>query len=222
MHPTDIPKPIAERMLARRGSLHVFHSLDPAKTALVVIDMQRAFMDPGMPAETPTAREIVPNINRIARALRARGGMVAWVQAAFTRGDWPLYFDYMVTPAVSEAVLAALTEGSPGHDLWPGFEIDDADLRVKKKRYSAFFPGGCDLHDRLAARGIDTVLVTGCLTNVCCEASARDAMMAGYKTFMIADANAARSDDEHVWALASIVQFFGDVRTTDAVLGLIG
>jgi ureidoacrylate peracid hydrolase len=222
MHPVTLPAPIAERLQARRGRLTVFDTLDPARTALVVIDMQRAFMDPGAPSETPAAREIVPNINRLAAALRRRGGTVAWVQAAFERGDWPLFFDWMVTPAISEAVLAALTQGSPMHELWPELDVQLTDIRVKKKRYSAFFPEGCPLPALLRSRQIETVIVTGCLTNVCCEASARDAMMAGWKVFMPADANAARSDEEHVWALASIAQFFGDVRVTDEVLALIG
>ncbi|MBM3484574.1 MAG: cysteine hydrolase, partial [Alphaproteobacteria bacterium] len=85
----------------------------------------------------------------------------------------------------------------------------------------AFFPGACPLPERLRERGIDTVIIVGTLTNVCCEASARDAMMADYKTIMVADANAARSDSEHVGALDSVVQFFADVRTTGEVLGLL-
>jgi ureidoacrylate peracid hydrolase len=59
------------------------------------------------------------------------------------------------------------------------------------------------------------------MTNVCCEASARDAMMDGFKTVMVSDANAARSDAEHVAALATIVQFFGDVRSTDEVVEIL-
>lgn len=221
MHPTEISPAIAERMQRRRGHLHVFERLEPKKTALVVIDMQRAFLDIGAPSETPVAREIVPNINRLATVVRATGGVVAWVQAAFQPGDWPLYFEYMVTPAISAAVLAALTEGAPGHELWASLDVQPGDLRAKKIRYSAFFPGACPLPDRLRERGIDTVLIAGTLTNVCCEASARDAMMADFKTVMVADANAARSDAEHVAALDNVVQFFGDVRTTDDVIGLL-
>jgi len=59
------------------------------------------------------------------------------------------------------------------------------------------------------------------MTNVCCEASARDAMMAGFKTVMVADANAARSDAEHVAALATLAQFFADVRSSDEVLEML-
>ena len=224
MHPTWIPPDIAERMMARRGRLHVFDSIDPRRTALVVIDMQEAFLAPGAPSETPAAREIVANINRLATSVRAAGGAVAWVQAAFKPTgpqSWPLFFDCMVAPALSAAILDALTEGRPGHALWRELDAQPGDIRVKKIRYSAFFPGACELPDLLRARAIDCVLITGTLTNVCCEASARDAMMGGFKVVLVSDANAARSDAEHVASMVSVIQFFGDVRRTEELIAMI-
>lgn len=72
MHPCQLPADIVERMITRRGHLHLFRTLDPARTALVVIDMQNAFLQPGAPSETPVAREIVPNIDP------ARPGGARW------------------------------------------------------------------------------------------------------------------------------------------------
>jgi len=224
MHPVDLPSEIVARLRSRRGKLHLFDALDARRTALVVIDMQHSFVEPGAPSAVATAREIVPNINRIAGALRAAGGTVAWVQATYTRdgpGYWPLFFDYMVTPELSGRILGALTEGAPGHALWSELEVRPGDLRVRKNRYSAFFPGACELPQRLRERQVDSVLIAGTMTNVCCEASARDAMMDGFKTVLVSDANAARSDAEHVASLATILQFFGDVRTTDETIGLL-
>lgn len=224
MHSSELPAPIVERLRRRRGKRHLFDALEPARTALVVIDMQHSFVAPDAPSAVPEAREIVPNINRLAAALRAAGGMVAWVQATYTRegpGYWPLFFDYMVSPELSSRILAALTEGAPGHALWHELQIDPLDLRAKKNRYSAFFPGASDLPQKLQQRGIDTVLIAGTMTNVCCEASARDAMAAGFKTIVVADANAARSEAEHVASLATLAQFIGDVRSTGEVIGLL-
>jgi len=224
MHPNSLPQEIVDRLMTRRGHLHLFESLEPARTALIVIDMQNAFLQPGAPSETPMARAIVPQINRLAQALRVTGGTVAFAQGSFqpTGPDaWPLFFNHMVNPDFSAAILDALTPGRPGHDLWPGLDVQPQDLRVRKNRYSAFFPGACDLPQQLRARGVDTVLIAGTLTNVCCEASARDAMMGDFKTVMVSDANAARSDAEHVAALATLIQFFADVRTTDEVIGLL-
>lgn len=224
MHPNELPAEIVERLRSRRGKLHLFDRLDARHTSLAVIDMQHAFVAPGAPSAVSAAREIVPNINRLARALRGAGGAVAWVQATYTRegpGYWPLFFDYMVTPELSGRILDALTDGTEGHRLWHELDVEPGDLRVRKNRYSAFFPGACELPQRLRERGIDTVLIAGTMTNVCCEASARDAMMDGFKTVVVADANAARSDAEHVASLATILQFFGDVRTTDEIVALL-
>lgn len=225
MHPSTLPQDIIDRLMIRRGALHLYPSLDPSRTALVVIDMQNAFLRPGSPSETPAARAIVPHINRLARALRARGGTVAFAQASFQAAgpeSWPLFFDHMVNPTYAAAILEALTPGRPDHALWPELEVLPGDIVCAKKRYSAFFPGACAIPDQLRQRKIDTVLITGTLTNVCCEASARDAMMADFKTVMVSDANAARSDAEHLAALATLVQFFADVRSTDELLSMIG
>lgn len=224
MHPNELPAEIVERLRSRRGKLHLFERLEARRCALAVIDMQHAFVAPGAPSAVSTAREIVPNINRLAGALREAGGTVAWIQATYTRqgpGYWPLFFDYMVTPELSGRILGALTEGAPGHALWHELDVKPQDLRLRKNRYSAFFPGACDLPDRLREGAIDTVLIAGTMTNVCCEASARDAMMDGFKTVLVSDANAARSDAEHTASLATILQFFGDVRSTDEVLSLL-
>jgi ureidoacrylate peracid hydrolase len=222
---TGLSPEIVERLLSRRnGTLHLFDALDPVKTALVVIDMQRAFLEPGAPSETPAARTIVPRINRLAHALRAAGGTIAFAQATFQRTGpdaWPLFFDHMVSPTLAQSILDALSPGHPLHALWPELDIQPHDLICPKKRYSAFFPGACAIPEALRARGIDTVIITGTLTNVCCEASARDAMMADFRTLVVSDANAARSPAEHRAALDSLAQFFADVRSTDELLAMM-
>lgn len=70
MHPVSGRPEIIERVLARRGRVDWFDRLDPARAALLVIDMQTAFCAPGAPAEVPLARAIVPVINDLTRTLR--------------------------------------------------------------------------------------------------------------------------------------------------------
>jgi len=74
------------------------------------------------------------------------------------------------------------------------------------------------LADVLGSRGVDTVLITGTVTNVCCESTARDAMMLNFKTVMVSDGNAALTDEDHKAALCAFYLTFGDVMTTDAVI----
>lgn len=80
MHKVNIPQWVIDRVISRRGRRHVFDNLDPRKTALLVVDLQNGFMMDGVAHSlVPTAREIVPNVNRIAASLRNSGGLVVWI-----------------------------------------------------------------------------------------------------------------------------------------------
>jgi ureidoacrylate peracid hydrolase len=224
MHETGIPKHVVDSVIRRRGRFHVCEELDPAKTALIVIDMQAAFLAEGAPSEVPAARDIVPNINRLATAMRDTGGVVAWTQGTFADiqyGGWETFFRDMVPPELSARILENLKEGGKGHPLWPDLDVREGDLRIRKNRYSAFIPGASDLERQLREKGIDSVLIAGTLTNVCCESTARDAMQLGFRTVMVSDANATRTDEEHRATLTSFIQSFGDVRTTNSVIGML-
>jgi nicotinamidase-related amidase len=91
----------------------------------------------------------------------------------------------------------------------------------RKTASSAFFPGRCALHELLQGRRIDTVLITGAVANVCCEATARDASTLDYRTIMVADANAAFRDSDLNPTLHTIYRSDGDVRSTADVIALI-
>jgi ureidoacrylate peracid hydrolase len=122
MHKFEVPPEMSERIAARRGRAHAFERIEPKRTALLVIDMQRTFMEPGAPSEVPVARDIVPNINRISRTVRAAGGLVAFSVATFPQipgGGWNSFFDHMVSPEIAQAILKGLAPGAPGRALWP-------------------------------------------------------------------------------------------------------
>lgn len=218
------PPELVSRVIARRGRLHPTDALDPRRTSLVVIDMQRAFTETGAPSETASAKAVIPRINRLARALRAGGGHVAFSQATFSDaedGGWPAFFTRMVGPEAARSILAALRPGHALHALDPALEIAPRDFVFPKCRYSAFAPGASPLPGWLAERGVRTVIVVGTITNVCCESTARDAMQHGYDTIMVADANAARDPAAHQATLETFIQFFGDVLDTEELLALL-
>jgi ureidoacrylate peracid hydrolase len=221
MHPYEIPASIKERVVRRQGKLVGHDSIDAAHTALVVVDMQNYFVAEGFSLEVPAARGIVANINRLARTLRMAGGTVVWVQttAAGALEYWANHHKHMLTPERSKTRLAHLDEKAEGFALYPQLEALPGDLRVKKIKYSAFIEGSSDIHARLKSRGIESVLIAGTLTNVCCESTARDAMMLDYRVIMVADGNASLTDEEHAAALNNFLVFFGDVLTTDDVIG---
>ena len=74
------------------------------------------------------------------------------------------------------------------------------------------------MHEYLQERGIDTLIITGTLTNCCCESTARDAMQMNYKIIFVADANAALTDAAHNATLDNMLMLFADVMTTEEVL----
>jgi ureidoacrylate peracid hydrolase len=221
MHRYFMPDAVKERVLLRQGCLFSHDEIDAARTALVVVDMQNHFVAEGFPAEVPPSREIVPVINRLARALRAAGGHVAWVQttAAGALEHWGNHHKHRMTPEHRDKRLASLDEGAEGFKLFSALESLPGDLRVKKIKYSAFIAGSSDIDAQLRSRGVETVLIAGTATNVCCESSARDAMMLDYRVVMLADANATWSDAEHTATLNTFALFFGDVMTADEAIG---
>jgi len=220
MHNTSIRPEIIERVIARRGKLHWFDALDPKKTALVVIDMQETFCAPGSPAEVASSRGIVGPINTVARALRELGGAVIFVLHANSqfgeKSDWELFFNNVVSGEVREKTIESL---SPGRQkIWQGLEQGNGDITVFKNRYSALISGASNLERVLRNLGVDTLLIAGTKTNVCCESTARDAMMLDFKTVMLSDCCATLSDDEHRAALETFIQQFGDVMTGEEAI----
>ena len=222
MHRVAIRPEIVERVMARRGRLHPFESLDAKRTALLVIDMQNAFVAPGAPVEVPAARDIVAPINRLAAELRRRGVPVIWVLHENQKGgsDWTGFYDVFVAADQRDKAVAALSAGSPMRELWPELKTAPGDARVTKNRYSALIGKSSDLKKLLAEKGIDTLLIAGTKTNVCVECTARDAMMLDYKVVLLSDCTAALSDDEHLATLENVIQQFGDVRSAGEVLSL--
>lgn len=224
MHNSHIPPEVVERVVKRRGKEHIHDDIMPSKTALIVVDMQNAFMPvPVAHAPCDMAPEIVPQINRLAQAVRDTGGVVVWIQTACTAGDKITWSNAhkIVGPERKAKRFTALERGSEGYALWPEMDARPDDLYVEKHRFSAFIQNSSDLDAILREQGIDTVLITGTVTNVCCESTARDAMMLNYKVVMVSDCNAAENDEEHNATLRAIYLTFGDVMDSNMLIDLL-
>lgn len=203
------------RQEERRGRRHAYESLIPARTALIVVDMVAFFIE-----ENPYCRGILPNISRLAETMRTAGGAVAWMlpSPALEHQAWMNEF---YGEKVAALFAGSGGTGSPHERLGGYFSPDPEDIIAEKTAASAFFPHRSNLPEQLQARGIDTVIITGTVTNVCCESTARDAATLGYRVIMAADANAARRDEDHNASLYTIYRTFGDVRPTNDILSLI-
>ena len=216
-----IPDPIVTvRLGAGREHVHISIQSNRAGRGR----MQNAFMLAGVAhALCPMAEKIVPNVNRLAEAVRATGGAVVWIKTTFTDDalrSWSTFFE-MVTPQLRARRVAALTADSKGHELWATLDVRPDDLIVEKDRFSAFIQGSSNLADVLRDRGVDTLLITGTVTNVCCESTARDAMMLNFKTVMVTDGNAAMTDEDHNASLCAFYLTFGDIMSTDMLVACL-
>jgi len=157
---------------------------------------------------------------RLARVVRETGGTVFWIKTTFKDDalkNWSTYFD-MVKPEQGAKRVAALTANSKGHELWASLDVHPDDVIVEKNRFSAFIQGSSNLAEVLREHGLDTVVVTGTVTNVCCESTARDAMMLNFKTIMVTDANAAVTDEDHNASLCAFYLTFGDIMSTSTLV----
>lgn len=184
--------------------------LEPAKTAVVVVDVQRLFTDMvGAPIAPPLA-EVLPKIGKLVGDARRAGATVILVRSIIapeahsrSTNEWP------------EFMRAGMAPGARGTEFDSCLDVQPGDLEVIKQRYSAFF--GTRLDAILRERGIDTVIVLGLTTNVCVQSTARDAWQHDYRTITVADCCAEIGEGSHAASLAWTARNFGMVRTSHDV-----
>ena len=213
-HPSGIPEKIVKKVVARRGRLHAFESIEAARTALVVIDLDMATVE-----GDDQCQRMTPIVNSVASAVRDRGGVVAWVLSRMTA--MPKHFAAILGTDVATKYFNHGQSNGPGTRLWHALERRAGDLLAIKSGASAFFPGKCDLKEQLDLLGVETVLIAGTVTNICCESSARDAAELGYKVIMVSDALAGHAHWLHEATLATFYRIFGDVRPSGEIIVLL-
>jgi ureidoacrylate peracid hydrolase len=216
----EFPQWVTERVIARQGRLHPYDAFDASTTALVIVDLQNYFTQTGYQGECAPSRATFPAVRKLAAAMRAAGGHVIWVQTASDGADsfWSHHHHHMLTPERSARRLVELSAQHVGYAIPEALEPQPDDLRVTKRTYSALAPGSSSLDAELKTLGVRTVLIGGTVTNVCCESTARDAMMLDYATVMVEDLLSAVTPEEHVRCLENWMLFFGDVLSADEVI----
>ncbi len=187
---------------------HSFN-LDKEHTALLIIDMQNYFVHETGDMFLPHGQEIVPNIRTLQEKFRAKnlpliftshshkspeydGGNLTWW--------WPDY----------------CKEGSFGAEIYEEIKPLEGEKLIHKHRYSAF--EGTDLDVNLRCLGVKDLVITGVMTNLCCETSARDAFNKDYRIQFVCDATGTSNEDFHLATLKNISFGFAPVVTTEQVL----
>lgn len=191
--------------------------LDKSRAALLVIDMQRDFVEAGAIMEVPMARARIPEMRRILDRCRADG-----VPVFFTRHVLSDRFDIspLETTYIPRLKTAGMREGTSGAEVIAELAPLPGETVIAKHRYDAFYNTQLDTALR-NVRGpgvVDTVIVIGTVTNICCESTARSAFMRDYKVAFISDANGGLDQASHDATLDIIGKVFGRVMTTDELL----
>lgn len=190
--------------------------ISPEKTALIVIDMQRAFTDKGAPVMVPGALELVPGINELTDVCRRRKIPVIFVRMMHRADFSDLGLKKEMRLIQTNNELEAI-EGWKGTEFCDGLKVLPSDYQVGKIRYSAFTPGSSDLELLLKDLGKDSFIICGILTDVCVSATAMDGMMLGFKVFYVGDLTKTVSDDRQRVALEVLSKHYAKVVTLEQI-----
>jgi len=196
-------------------------SLTPARTALINVDMQRCFVE-GTPLASPDGRALLDTINGLIHTCREAGVLVVHTRVWEARDGSGLGVMAEFSPPF---ILDLITEGSPAAELHEALDVAPDDLIVDKTRYGAFH--GTDLARQLRERGIETVIISGIATNICCETTAREASQHDFRVVFLSDGTATRemngvpAQELQRATLASLGMVFTQVATVADVTGQI-
>lgn len=181
----------------------VKETIDFAKTALVLIDLQKGIVG------VPGGDRVVENAAKLVDLFHRRGGFIVFVNVDFHDGK-----DVLKPP--TDRPFPAGERADDWAVLDPRLDIGNQDYRLTKRQWGAFF--GTDLDLQLRRRGIDTIVLGGISTNRGVEGTAREAFHYGYHQFFIGDAMTAHSEEEHRASIQFIFPYIGRVRSTDGFI----
>jgi len=181
----------------------------PAESALVVIDMQRYFLEPASHAFIPMATEIIGNVRNLVEEYRRMELPVVFTKHALLRSESPgMMASWWGDNLYVDNEMSAIS---------PEFRVGEGDALVRKIKYNAF--AGTDLEGVLRRRDVRSVLITGVMTHLCCETTAREAFVRDFKVFFAIDGTATQSEDLQIASLKTLTDGFAIPVTTEEVLG---
>lgn len=193
----------------------------PAHTALINVDLQNCFVE-GYPISAPKGPEVLARVNRLAEACRECGVMVVHTAHVVRPDGSNVGIMGEILPPVKGGVI---NEGSDSAALHGRLHIGPRDIILNKPRFGSFH--GTDLELILRSNGIDTVIVSGIATNVCCETTAREANVRDFRVFFLSDGTATfgigdlSADDIQKAVCATLGFAFAQVLTVDQMIAKI-
>lgn len=184
-------------------------SIKPGVSALMVIDMQNFFLDPHSPTYTCGAHAILPAIKRLLATFRNAGRPVIYTRHV----HHPDRIDAGIMEWWWEGMCI---EGSPESEVHPEIAPLPNEKQILKHRYSAFY--NTDLETVLRVLHIEDLVISGIMTNLCCESTARDAYYRDYRVFFPADGTGTINEDMHLASLLNLSFGFACVTKVDSII----
>jgi ureidoacrylate peracid hydrolase len=191
--------------------------IDPETTALLVIDMQNDFIKEGAVLEVPKIREQIPKIKKLIDACRGLGMPIVYTRQVYRP-------DIAVRPLILDMFSLldkeGLREGTKGAEIHKDLKPLPSDFIVNKMRFSGFYNTNLEsiLRNVGKRRTIDTVIICGTVTNICCESTARDAFERDFRVVFGSDITSAWSDEFQNLTLKTIDYAFGWVMSLDEII----
>ena len=186
------------------------HRMEPVaeKSALIVVDMQNFFLDPASPTFTCGGLAILPNVKRLIHSFRKIKRPVIYTRHVHHRdgldaGIMAWWWDGMCLEGTPESRIHSELEPLAGEKV------------IIKHRYSAFY--NTDLETVLRCLKVEDLVISGIMTNMCCESTARDAYYRDYRVFFPADATGTIDETMHLASLLNVAFGFGFVTSTQYV-----
>ena len=183
--------------------------LNVAASTLLVVDMQRFFLDASSPTFTCGGLAILGTVRRLMDAFRLANRSVIFSQHVHHPGD--LDFGIMGWWWEGKCI-----EGSPESEIHPDLAPKPGEKVITKHRYSAFY--NTDLETVLRCLKVEDVVISGVMTNMCCESTARDAYYRDYRVFIPADGTGSINEEMHLASLSNLAFGFANVTTADDLL----
>ncbi len=190
----------------------------PSKMALVNVDMQNCFVE-NSPIAAPGGVEVLGRINRLIKACRANGVQVVHTAHVVRPDGSNIGVMGEIIPPVNDGII---NKNAPSAALHGDLDVKDGDIELDKPRFGSFH--GTDLELILRSNGIDTIIVSGIATNVCCETTAREANVRDFRVFFLSDGTATfgtgglTADEIHAATCETLGSFFAQVITVDKMI----
>ena len=182
--------------------------LNSDRSALLVVDMQKFFLDPASPSFTCGGLAIIPQLKQLIQSFRH-----SQLPVIYTR--------HVHHPGLLDAGLMGwwwqgmCLEGSPESEVHPELAPRAGEKEILKHRYSAFY--NTDLETILRCLKVEDLVITGIMTNMCCESTARDAYFRDYRVFFLADGTGSITEEMQIASLLNLAFGFAWVTTVDAI-----